>query len=576
MTHLPIKVLLLLTFFCIHSFLWGQKTYPVDYFSNPLNNNLSLAGNFGEIRPNHFHAGFDLKTNNREGLPVFAIGDGYISRIKISPFGYGKAIYITHPNGYTSVYAHLQSFNNTIQHFTKSVHYSKQSFEIDTLLTPNTLPIKKGEQIALSGNTGGSQGPHLHFEIRDSKTEMPINPYLFGYKITDNVKPSILMVAIYPLSDEASINGQKSIKKIKAIYSNEKYSTPLNDTITANGMIGFGIETFDTEISGGNKNGVYSIELLNGGKRIYYHEMETFSFENARYVNAHIDYADKQKSNSKIEKCFLSKNNKIEIYKDVINKGIIHFNDNDIHWIKFIVKDYAGNTSELMLKVKGTTQTITTDKIKTKNIFDCTKENKFNQEEIEIIIPSNALYDDIDFSYSKTSAGKIAYAGIHKIHNTETALQKAYTLRIKTNNIPDSLTNKACIISINKNGKIIYEGGTFENNWVTTQTKSFGNFTIGIDSAPPKILHSYKFDSEQKINLSSNKTINITISDNLSGIKSYKATIDGNWILMEYEAKQNLLFYTFDESIKSGNHTFKLEVTDNRNNTSIMLFNFKK
>ena len=177
-------ILILILFFSVPVF--SQTNYPLDYFASPVNVKISLAGNFGEIRPNHFHAGFDIKTNNKEGMPVYAAADGYISRIKISPYGYGKALYITHPNGYTTVYGHLQSFDKTIAEYCKKVQYAKELFEIDTLLQPNALPIKKGDLIALSGNTGGSQGPHLHFEIRETATEKPINPYFFGYKVEDN------------------------------------------------------------------------------------------------------------------------------------------------------------------------------------------------------------------------------------------------------------------------------------------------------------------------------------------------------------------------------------------------------
>src|ERR1035437_6865403 len=415
--------------------LFSQTNYPSDYFASPVHVKISLAGNFGEIRPNHFHAGFDIKTNNKEGMPVYAAGDGYVSRIKISPNGYGKALYITHPNGYTSVYGHLQSLDKNIAAFCKKVQYAKESFEIDTLLQPNSLPVKKGDLIALSGNTGGSQGPHLHFEIRETATEKPVNPYLFGYKIEDKVKPIITEVAVYPLGESASVNGKKIVKKIRPTLTKGNYTINKPDTLTVSGAIGFGIECFDTESGSTNHNAVFSIELQSGGKRIYYYELEKFTFENGRYVNAHIDFPEKQKHNDVIQKCFLSKNNQLGIYKNVINNGILDFNDDSTHWVKFIVKDFVGNASELMLKIKS--KHIVKDKTQklSQSPFDCFKENQFKNEEVQLTIPAFALYDDMMFNYSKTKALKGTYSDLVHVQSDETPLQMPISLSIKTINL---------------------------------------------------------------------------------------------------------------------------------------------
>ncbi len=555
----------------------AQTNYPQNDFRSPVDTAITLAGNFGEIRPNHFHAGFDIRTNNREGMPIYAIADGYISRIKISAFGYGKALYITHSNGYTSVYGHLKSFDNNIQIFASKIQYLKESYEIDTLLSADILPIKRGEIIGLSGNTGGSQGPHLHFEIRDTKTEMPINPYCFGYKIADTVKPRITQLAIYPLDDYSTINGKKASKKIVPIYKKGKYFFLKQDTILVNGNIGFGIECYDTETKSTNKNAVYSIELQSGGKRIYFFEMEKFSFENARYVNAHIDYESEQKYGTKIQKCFVSKNNQLEIYKNAINGGVINFTDDSVHWIKFIVKDFVGNTTELMLRVKSSFKKTSNKEIESPVLFsDCLKENVFNSDDIKIIIPAFTLYDDIIFNCEKPSSITGTFSPMYKIMNEETALQKAISISIKPIHLPDLLQNKACIVSINKKGGKVYEGGSFADGWVSTQTRSLGRFAITIDTIPPKIKPNFKLIKDQIPNLHKAKTIGILVNDNLSGIRKYRATIDEKWVLCEYEFKKSLLFYTFDDTITYGLHQFKIEVTDNKENKSTLLFIFKR
>ncbi|MCW3072803.1 MAG: Peptidase [Bacteroidetes bacterium] len=577
------KPLLSLLLLLVSGAGFAQNTYPAGYFRSPVDTAIALAGNFGEIRPNHFHAGFDIKTNGKEGMPVYAVADGYISRIKISPYGYGKALYIRHPNGYTSVYGHLKSFGTGIADFSRKTQYFKESYEIDTLMDPELIPVKKGQLIGLSGNTGGSQGPHLHFEIRETATEMPLNPYLFGYKVPDNVPPRITTIVIYPIG-EGSVNSRHIPKKIKVTYQKGKHSL-LNklDTVTVNGTIGFGIDTYDTENRSTGQNGVYSIELQSGGKRVYYHEMEKFSFENARYVNAHIDYAEKQKHNEKIQKCFLSKNNLLGIYKDVQNNGLLSFTDDSVHWIRYIVKDYAGNTSELMLKVKSRSKATATKEQETVTIlnpalyFDCTKENKFSKEDVQVSIPANALYDDIQqFSYSRPSSVKGSFSPLHRIQNAETALQKAYTLSIRPNHLPDSLQPKACIVSVNEKGGKTYEGGSYKDGWVSTQTKSFGNFTVAVDTVPPRIRTAFKYLPKTTVDLSTAKTIGIIVSDNLSGIKKYRAKIDGNWVLCEYEFKKDLLFYTFDDSVERRVHTFEIEVTDDKGNAAVLMFSFKR
>ncbi|OFY83782.1 MAG: hypothetical protein A3F72_07330 [Bacteroidetes bacterium RIFCSPLOWO2_12_FULL_35_15] len=569
-------LLILLLFFSIP--LISQTNYPINYFASPVNVKITLAGNFGEIRPNHFHAGFDIKTNNKEGMSVYAAADGYISRIKTSPYGYGKALYITHPNGYTSVYGHLLSFDKNIAAYCKTIQYAKESFEIDTLLQPNALLVKKGDLIALSGNTGGSQGPHLHFEIRETSTEKPVNPYFFGYKVDDTIKPTIKEIAIYPLGETASINGKQNIKKIKPVLTKGKYAINKLDSITVNGAIGFGIECFDKETGATGPNGVFSIELQSGGKRIYYHELEKFSFENARYVNAHIDFAEKQKHNDVIQKCFLAKNDQLTIYKNIINNGVLNFTDDSVHWIKFIVKDFVGNSSELMLKVRSTSKIKNTEKVKstTEIIFDCLKENQFKNEEILITIPAFALYDDLKFIYSKSASPKGTYSNLIHIQNDETPLQKAFSLSIKAINLPDALQTKAAIISINKKGKKNYEGGSCNNSWVTTPTKVFGNFAIIVDTIAPRLKLNLKDDGLKPIDLRMAKAIEIIAKDELSGIKKYRASIDGKWVLCEYELKKDLLFFTFDETVSSGIHTFKIEVRDDKNNLSVLQFTFKR
>jgi hypothetical protein len=276
--------------FCL-VYAYGQPTdkYPKDYFRSPLDIPLFLAGNFGELRPNHFHAGIDIKTESVEGKNIYAAAEGYVSRIKIATNGYGKVIYITHPNGYVTTYAHLQRFSDKIEEYVKKQQYHKEKFEIELFPGKKQLPVEKGEVIALSGNTGGSGGPHLHFEIRDEKTEIAINPLLFGFDIKDDIKPVIKNIAIYPLNDSSYVNGVNKEKYIDLAGSEGKYRIT-GGPYTVSGEIGFSVEANDYLNGSSNKCGLFSVELLLDSNRIYYHEIEQIAFSESRYINSHVDY----------------------------------------------------------------------------------------------------------------------------------------------------------------------------------------------------------------------------------------------------------------------------------------------
>ncbi|HQK39605.1 MAG TPA: M23 family metallopeptidase, partial [Flavobacterium alvei] len=282
---------LCLFFILFNGSVFAQVNYPKDYFRPPLDIPMQLSGNFGELRPNHFHAGFDLKTQQKEGLDVHAVADGYISRIKISTFGNGKTIYITHSNGYTSVYGHLQRATDSIEDFIKKEQYKEQSFEIERFLKPGELVVKKGQIIALSGNTGASEGPHLHFEFRDNITENIINPMLFGFDkfMKDTKKPILFNIYAYPIGEESIVNQSKRPLLLNLVL--QKDGTYLADKVVANGKVGFGINTFDYDDVSFNKNGVYKVQSFCNGTPIFGYQFDTYSFDEMRYVNALIDYS---------------------------------------------------------------------------------------------------------------------------------------------------------------------------------------------------------------------------------------------------------------------------------------------
>jgi murein DD-endopeptidase MepM/ murein hydrolase activator NlpD len=341
-------------FLLISLFTFSQNPYPQDYFVQPLEIPMQLSGNFGELRPNHFHAGFDFKTNQKEGLNVHASAEGYVSRIKIASNGYGKAIYITHPNGYTTVYGHLQKAVGAIQEKIEELQYAAKSYEIEAYLKPDELPISKNQIIAISGNTGGSEGPHLHFEFRDSKTEKIINPLFFGLKFKDTKKPIVSGVYVYPIDENSVVNESKI--PVMLSLSLQKDGTYISDKVMASGRIGFGINASDWDDVSYNANGVYKTQIISNGTPVFGYELDQMVFDEGRYVNAFIDYGRYKKSHQRVQKLFMKNPfNWSNIYQNVAN-GIYNVTPNFTSNQRIEVSDFNQNKTIISVPIQYSNQ----------------------------------------------------------------------------------------------------------------------------------------------------------------------------------------------------------------------------
>ena len=561
---------IIINLFLIVSIL-GQVPYKETSFRAPLNIPLVLAGNFAELRSNHFHTGLDIKTNHKEGYRIYAIDSGYVSRINISHWGYGRAIYVTHNNGYTSVYAHLKSFPKKIEKFLRQKQFEKETETIDFQLTPTDLPITKGEIIALSGNSGSSSAPHLHFEIRETLSEFPVNPLLFGFDIKDNIKPNIFNLKVYPLN--GSINKGFVEKVYTTTGSNGKYTLKDNPTITLNGDIGFGVHTVDRLNAARNKCGIYTIELELDSQIIYKQKMEKLNFSTNRYINAHKDYYEYHKKRRSFHKSFKTGNNDLKIYSNLNNNGIIQFLTDTIHHLKYTIKDTYGNTSTLTFKVKSTKKQILriTKKTNAKAL------ENFNLEEggFQVEMEKKTLYEDANIRYS-TDKTLYSSAPLHKFGNGEIPLQKYFVMKIKTQGIAKNKEAKAIVVKISDDKRrASAKGGTFKDGWVEVKVRDFGNYTVKVDSTNPVVT---------PINITKNKTITtqkniqFKISDNLSGIKTYRIYIDKQFKLSNYAPKKSTLTLYFNEynKITKGKHNLRIIVTDERENSTIQNYPFIK
>lgn len=556
------------------------QTYPKNYFRAPLDIPLTLAGNFGEIRNNHFHSGLDFKTDNREGLPIYAPADGYVSRIKVQAAGYGNALYITHPNGFVTVYGHLSAYNSIITTYLRKEQYKLESFEVDFKLAPDAIPVKKSDLVALSGNTGGSRGPHLHFEVRDEKTEFAINPLLFGFDVKDSVKPVISKIGIYPMNEISFINAKNEdafYPVVARSLAESTISIPAADTIKVHGFIGFGLTTYDTEDARTNVNGTYSVELKVDSEIIYLHKINTFSFDQWRYVNAHIDYPEKKKKGLIIQRCYLLPNNKLPIYEVKKNRGYYLFTDKKTHHIIITAKDIFGNKRVVSFYVKSSPlASIKPKAIPAKNVvekFLYNQNNAFATTNFQINLPKEVIYNDINFEFYVSDSAK-GIAPLYHVHKDDEPVQSYYEMAIKPRKLAERLQNKTVIVSMN-GGVRTSEGGEWDKTFggVKTQTKTFGTFTLAVDSVPPVLSPIVAFANK---NIKAAKWLRFRMYDSLSGIKSYRGTIDGKWILMQCDAKSNLLYYIFDERIGSGKHELKVLVEDKKGNSKTYAYHFTR
>ena len=563
-------IAVIVLFFYPFLFSFGQKG-KYDYgFRSPMDIPLILAGNFGELRPNHFHTGIDIKTGGITGKNILSIEKGFVSRINISPWGYGHAIYIEHPNGYTSVYAHLEGLSDKIKSYTRQQQYKLKSFSIDINLEPDELKIEKGEIIGFSGNSGSSLAPHLHFEIRETKTEFPVNPLLFGFDIKDDIPPIIKDLLIYSL-DQDSLSPQV-IHHESIRFKNSSYATT-NETIVVNAnKIGVAVNAIDKLNLSHNKCGVYQIELYVNDVLVFGQKMEKLDFYTNRYINCHTDYELFKKSKSNYHKSFVIGNNKLKIYKSLKNNGIIQLSDKNIDHFKYVIKDAYGKTSILSFSIKKGTPEYNQSQ-KTKEFIDYEKDFFFQNDKIQIEIPANSFYNYQIFDFEQENGISGSFSPLFKVFDEYTPLQHKITLKLKAIGLSEAQQNKALIAYIDNDGDISNKGGVYRDGWIETRTSHLGGYTILIDDTPPKIK---PINISEDSDMSNSSTMKFIITDDLSGINNYNGYIDNEWILMQYSPKEDLIYYEFDDELEKGGHELVVIVSDERGNESKIKINFKR
>lgn len=550
----------ILVFFLCSCSLLAQTDYPKDYFRSPLDIPLQLSGNFGELRPNHFHAGFDMKTQQREGLKVYAVADGYVARIKISTFGNGKTIYINHPNGYTSVYGHLQNAVGSIHDIITKAQYKEQSFEVELFFKPDEVPVKKGDVIALSGNTGASEGPHLHFEFRDTASEFVINPLLFGYDslLKDTKKPTISGLYVYPLDGNTTVNYAK--RPLLLNVSLQKDGSYLSDKVIANGVIGFGITANDTDDVSFNSNGVYKVQSFLNGKPNFGYEFNTYSFEDMRYINALIDYPRYKTTQQRVQKLFMKTPYNLRFIQTDETKGVLNVSPNLSLLYRIEVADFFGNKKLINVPIQYdlTSTRIAKEEVSGPYRVKAAKDSNFEMENASVFFPAGTFYDDFNLNFK-------AKNNTVTVHDDSVPAHSNFTITIKDSTLTAAQREKMFIGRVD--GKKISYNATFrKDDYFQTKVKILGTYALVSDTVAPRISMAIPIEGKW---INQQKSVQLTIADDLSGIKSYNGYLNGKWVLFEYDNKTRKITHFFTEGlVADGANELKVVVVDNMGNST--------
>jgi len=544
--------------------LFPQKKYPQDYFQWPVGTEPGIVANFGELRPNHYHMGLDCRTESRVNLPVLAAADGYVSKINIDPTGFGRALYISHPNGMTTLYAHLNDFSPEIENYIQEQQYKLKQWRVQIDVPANLLNVKKGELIARSGNTGGSQGPHLHFEVRDTKTDKVLNPLLMGFPIEDNIAPVILKLAVYDrrYSTYEQIPKIYALKKVNGVYQ------PLGGKIKVNtDKVSFAICAFDKYTGSTNQNGIYSAVLFNNGKVISGFAMDSISYDETRFLNAHIDFKTKNNGGPFLQYLSPLPGYKEGIYKTAKGEnGIITLFDENAHDMKIEVVDAQNNSS--IMKFDLIKEAVSEKKNTQGLIFEPNTINIFENDKVSFYMKDSAIYDYFHFKFREAPN---ALGTAYYLQDDDVPVQQYYPIKIKGNfNIED--TGKI-EMKMNSHGRTKFKKAVYKNGWYESSFRDFGVFQLILDKTPPVVAPLWGF--RDGADVSKTNKIAISAIDNTQEIVDFTGLLDGQWLLFSND-KGKTFIYNFDKYCTPGEHSLELIVKDLVGNTTRKVYRFRR
>lgn len=564
-----IRTFWLIIIFFLHFSLINAQNENFSGYVSPVKIPLLLSGTYGELRNSHFHAGIDIKTDGKTGVRVYSIDEGYVSRIKVSPYGYGKTIYIDHPDGHTSVYGHLEKFSYSIDSVARNKQYELQQYSIDYYPKPGTIRIKKEEYIGNSGNTGFSQGPHLHFEIRDTKSEIPVNPLNYLY-IKDTIAPVFKSVYLYSLSDTSE---SYEIFRKKYIPDEKKTDTLIVET---SGIFALGLDVQDKINESESSCGIFSIELFNDAHCIHSIFLDSIPFSESRYIKSHSDYRLKSETREDIYKLYREPNDKLNICKTSVNNGFLKSELNKDIILKCRVCDFSKNCSDMIIVAKGKEILNVSGRITDSDTHyaEYDKVFKYSDTLVKMKIPSYTLVKNEYLKIKKDSTIKLnSCSDVFFIGDYGIPLLEEIEISMKVKNTDIEESDKLLIVSISPKGSFLNQGGSYEKGFINAKIKNTGRYTVMIDTISPIIKPLNIFDGAK---FKKDPSIRLKVTDNLSGVSSFNGYIDGKWVLFEYEPKNAEFEYTFDHHVERNGeiHQLKFEVADDRKNLSTFQCDF--
>lgn len=536
---------------------------PGNRYEAPMGIPLYLSGNFGELRNDHFHSGIDIKTLGTTGHEVYAIAEGYVSRIKVQAGGYGHALYIAHPDGNTSVYGHLSGYIDTITAYVRDQQYKLKSFEVDLYPKPGILPVERGQVIAWSGNSGSSSGPHLHFEIRKTAGQIPTDVLQYGFPVTDNIPPVISRIAVYPRSDKSTVGNGRDTRIIEV-----NGESKLEEPIDVRGDIGIGVEVYDYLNGAPNRCGIRTLELFVDEHLHFRSVMDAFAFSESRFINAHIDYSARQKKGYSIQRLYTLPYNALGIYQTAMHDGIVQIRDTAEHAIRVVATDTYGNVAQISFTLKGRVPNLNGAGNLTPpfRIFPYNASGGFTDRNVRLSFDAWSFYEDVAFDYARTEGTESLYSDIFHLGDPGIPVHRHMNLSIGPERLPDRYLDKLCIVRIGDD-EISYEGGEYSEGTISQRIRSFGRYSVAIDTVAPSVT---PLDLYPGKDITGTPGIRFVVEDDLAGLDTYELYIDDEWTLLQYDPKNDLLICEFDSdrTVPGKDHVLRLLVTDAEGNRS--------
>ncbi len=537
--------------------------------SSPLKKTMSLSGDFGEIRSDHFHMGADIRL--RTGQPVYAVADGYLYRYKTEPGGYGNVLYINHKDGFRSVYCHLNRFREDIHNYVRKEQLKSDKFKVEGYPAPEIFPVKKGDLIGFGGNTGYSFGPHLHFEMRYSKNDVAINPYHFLSFPQDYRKPEVRALLVKSADENSGVNGkeQATIYKLRA---SKNHLIPTG-RIEAFGRVKLSVMTVDRRSNQHNSYALYGARLFVNNSLIFEFKKDEIPFEKTRCINSFIDYKEYKKARKKFTNLYREKNNNLAIYGD-FGDGYIDIKNNEKKKIRIELFDFNGNTTTVKFLISGKLSAKKKETVEAcKHKMYAGKNNYFIQDDFRLMTSENAFYDDFCLHYKKQIANDDFFSDWHNVWGDFTPIHEGVDIAIRTKNIDENLLPKTCIVRKKSDGELVNVGGKLLNGFMTAKVSSFGKYAVYLDTIPPHLTPKNFSAKTKSYNLK--KYIKFKVEDNMSKVVAYKAMLNGEKTVAHYDLKNDLINIEVPAQIKYKDVNLHLEVFDAKGNVAVYNHTFK-